>query len=322
VITILVQHDGVTEQATEVDPAWIRPDSSAMMWIDLHAPTDDETRSVLRDLFHFHEFSIEDALSKVQYPKIEPYDNYLYLVLHGVDFKAAQHQFATHDVDFFVGRNYLVTVHDGKTRSIAALHETCRRNERILAEGPIALVHRIVDAMVDHYRPEVEKLEDKLDRLERDVFERPHVNFVRAILGIKRDISSLRRIALPQRDIVGRLARREFDVITTDLAYRFRDVYDHLVRITEEALIFQDRITGILEAHLSTVSNRLNQVMKVLTVLSTIFMPMTVLTGMWGMNVPLASFPGGEHVQFWWILGIMIGLTVVMLWFFRRKRWI
>jgi magnesium transporter len=321
-ITVIVQQQGVTRQVDHLDPALLRPESQAMVWVDLQEPTEAESSAILRDAFHFNEFSIEDALAKVQYPKIESYEAYLYLVLHGIDFKAAQHQFATHDVDFFVGPNYLVSVHDGKTRTISDLTESCRKNDRILAEGPVALLHRIVDGMVDNYRPEVEKLEDKLDALERRVFENPHVNFVRTILEIKRDISSLRRVSLPQRDIVGRLARREFEMISDELAYRFRDVHDHLVRITDEALIFQDRITGILEAHLSTVSNRLNQVMKVLTVLSTIFMPMTVLTGMWGMNVPLPSFPGGEHAQFWWILGIMITLTFSMLAFFRVKRWI
>ena len=106
------------------------------------------------------------------------------------------------------------------------------------------------------------------------------------------------------------------------MSFRFRDVYDHLVRIADDALIFQDRITGILDAHLSNVSNRLNEVMKVLTVVSTIFMPLTLLTGVYGMNVPLPHFPGGDAAQFWWLFGIMVVVVAVMLAFFRRKRWI
>ena len=119
-----------------------------------------------------------------------------------------------------------------------------------------------------------------------------------------------------------RLARREFPLISEQLAYGFRDVHDHLVRLSDEAMFFQDRITSILDAHLSSVSNQLNQVMKVLTVLSTIFMPLTLLTGMWGMNVPLPHLPGGEGAQFWWLAGGMVALTVAMLAFFRAKRWI
>jgi magnesium transporter len=129
-------------------------------------------------------------------------------------------------------------------------------------------------------------------------------------------------VVIPQRDVVGRLARREFPQISNEMAYRFRDVYDHLVRYADEATMFQDRVTGILEVYLSAISNRLNQVMKVLTVVSTIVLPMTVLTGLWGINVPLPRFLGDDGVQFWWLVGIMAGITVAMLAIFRRKRWI
>ena len=145
---------------------------------------------------------------------------------------------------------------------------------------------------------------------------------MRDILALKRDLASLRRVLIPQRDAVGRLARREFPAINDELTYRFRDVYDQLVRLSDEATLLQDRVTGILEAHLSTISNRLNQVMKVLTVMSTIFLPLTVLTGMWGMNVPLPDFPGGEATQFWWVVGVMVVISAVMLAVFRRNGWL
>ena len=117
----------------------------------------------------------------------------------------------------------------------------------------------------------------------------------------------------PQCDVIARLARRDFVDISTEMSFRFRDIYDHLVRIADDALIFQDRITGMLDAHLSNTSNRLNEVMKVLTVVSTIFMPLTLLTGAFGMNVPLPRFPGSDAAQFWWITAISIAVTVVML---------
>ena len=175
------------------------------------------------------------------------------------------------------------------------MRELCLRNDRILGEGPAALLHRIVDSMVDNYRPEVDTLEDRIDELEDRIFESPDRDTVRQILELKREIASLRRVLIPQRDVVGRLARREFALVDIEIAYRFRDVHDHLVRLTDETMMFQDRITSILEAHVSHVSNRLNEVMKVLTVVSTIFMPLTVLTGMFGMNVALPRFPGGER---------------------------
>ncbi len=292
-----------------------------MAWVDLIAPTPEEAR-LLADVFHFHPLSVEDALSAIHHPKIETYDAYLYLILHGIDFRVEEHWFATRDVDFFLGRNYLVTVHDGHSRSIAALKVTCDRHDRVLGEGPVALMHRIVDSMVDNYRPEIEALEKQMNKLEDEAILGAREDLVRDILDLKRDLSSLRRVLVPQRDALGRLARREFTMITDEMAYRFRDVYDNLVRLSDEAALLADRVTGMLEAYLSSISNRLNQVMKVLTVMSTIFLPLTVLSGMWGMNVPLPAFPGGPDAQFWWIAGCMAVVIVVMLAFFRRHRWI
>jgi magnesium transporter len=304
-----------------VDPAWLDPAGGVTLWVDFSKPTPDETQ-LLADVFHFHELSIEDAVSEIHHPKIEAYPDYLYLILHGIDFRAREHCFRTLDVDFFLGSNYLVTVHPGVSRSIERMADVCRRNERVLAEGPAALMHRIVDVMVDNYRPEVDKLGERLDQIEKEVFQRPNPSLARRIIDFKRDVSSLRRVVLPQRDAVGRLARREFPLISEQLSYRFRDVYDHLVRLAEESVFFQDRVSSLLDAHLSTVSNQLNSVMKVLTVIATIFMPLTVLTGLYGMNVPLPRLPGGPEAQFWWIALVMLGVAAVMLWFFRSRKWI
>jgi magnesium transporter len=176
--------------------------------------------------------------------------------------------------------------------------------------------------MVDDYRPEVEQLEDSLAGLENEVFEKSAPDLIRRILEKKRDVASLRRVVIPQRDIVGRLARREFVDVSSDMALAFRDVYDHLVRFADEAFLFQDRITGLLEAHLSNVNTRLNEIVKVLTVLTTIFMPLTVLTGLWGMNVPLPRFPWGDVAQFWWVVGVMAVSAVSMLALFRFRGWL
>jgi len=321
VITIFVHRNGVTEQAASIDRAWLDPGSGSYVWVDLAAPSIPESL-ILSDTFKFHPLSVEDAMAPVEYPKAEPYNGYLYVILHGIDFRAAEHGFATHDVDFFLGPNYLVTVHDGMSRSIVELRDHCPRNTKILGEGPVALFHRIVDSMVEHYRPEVEKLEERLNELEKEVFENPRPELVRDILDEKRAVSSLRRVIIPQRDVVGRLARRDFAEISVEMSFRFRDVYDHIVRIADDGMIFQDRITGILDAHLSNVSNRLNEVMKVLTVVSVIFMPGTLLAGLWGMNVPLPHLPGGDGAQFWWVLGMSAIVIVGLLAWFRRSRWI
>jgi len=322
-ITVLVRRQGVTTRADAVDPAWLEPDADTMLWVDLEIDgPNDAARQVLTETFRFHELAIDDALVEIHHPKVETYDGMLYLILHGIAPGAGDIGFVTHDIDFFVGGTYLVTVHHEPSRSIEAERDACARHTTLLDEGPMSLVHRIVDRLVDHYNPEVDRLEERLENLEQTVFERPDENPLKEMLGLKSDVASLRRVALPQRDAVGRLARREFAQISDQLSYRFRDVYDHLVRLTDEAIFLQDRVTGLLDAHLSNQSNRLNRVMKVLTVIATIFMPLTVMTGMFGMNVALPVMPGGPAAQFWWIGGLMLGVSAVMLWVFRRMKWL
>jgi magnesium transporter len=312
---------GSTQCVETVDPAWLLPGSNALVWVDLDQPTAEEARA-LSDLFHFHELSIEDALSEIHHPKVESYGDYLYVILHGIDFKAREHAFRTRDVDFFLGERYLVTVHPGVSRSIGKIGDLCSRNARVLGEGPAALMHRIIDTMVDNYLPEVDQLHSRLDKLEKEVFNRSDASLAKRILDFKRDVASLRRIVLPQRDVVGRLARREFPIISESLSFRFRDVYDHLVRLSDEAFALQDRIASLLDAHLASVSNQLNTIMKRLTLISTIFLPLTVLTGLYGMNLTLPHLPGGDGAQFWWVLGMMGAIAFGMLYLFNWRRWI
>ena len=307
-----------------LDPAVLDPALGAKVWVDLAGPTEAEL-SVLTDVFHFHPLAVEDAIAAVHHPKIENYDNYLYLILHGIDYQRSRDEesFITHDTDFFLGLNYLVTVHDGQTRSISGIQEVCGRSDHVLGEGPAALMHRIIDRMVDNYRPEIDQLEKWLDELEIEVFEVPRKETLREILSVKHDVTALRRIATPQRDAIGRLARREFPNISEELAYRFRDVYDNLVRIADEALIFQDRITSLLDAHYSNVSNRLNEIMRVLTVLTVIVAPLTLVAGIYGMNMHLPGVQTENDPRpFWWLMGGMAATVVVMLAFFKKRNWL
>lgn len=320
-IRYLVHQDGAVREASQFDPGWLAPDSHVVIWADVQEPTEADAE-VLRAGFGFHELAIEDALQTMHHPKVESYQDYLYLVLHGIDFSADDHVFSTHDTDFFVGPRFLVTVHDGRRRSIRHVGDLCTRSGHIMADGSVALLHRIVDTMVDHYRPEVDDLEDRIDALENLVIEAPGGTRTGEILALKRDVASLRRIVIPQRDVVSRLARREFDLVNQEMAYRFRDVYDQFVRMSDDAMIFQDRMTGILDAHLSSVSNQLAQVSKVLAMIATLFGPLTVITGLFGMNVDLPAMPGGSGAQFWWVLGVMGSASGLMFVLFRRSGWL
>lgn len=320
-IRYFVHRGGRTEKADRLDPAWLLPESGVVVWADIPEPTDEDA-AVLRDVFGLHELPVEAAVQRETNPKVESYGRYLYIVLHGINFQAAEHTFETHETDFFLAPHFLVTIHDGQRRSIAHISELCVRADHILAEGPVALLHRIVDTMVDHYRPEVDELEARLDEIEKEVIEDPSQALTGDILAVKRDITTLRRIVIPQRDVVGRLARREFDLIGQEMAYRFRDVYDQFVRMADDSIVFQDRVTGILDAFLASVSNRLANVSRSLAVIAALFGPMTVITGLFGMNVPLPSLVGSPEYQFWEIVGIMgLSSAVLFVWFKKSGWW-
>lgn len=321
-IRVYLHANGTTSQADHVEPAWLAPGGGVLLWVDMLNPSPDEGTHILKDVFHFHELAVEDAISELEYPKVESYGDYLYVILHRIDFQAPEHCFKTHDVDFFLAPHYLVTIHSGDSRSIEQIAKVCERNSMALGEGPAALMHRIVDSMVDNYRPEVEELNERLDALEERVFDSGAANLAKDILDFKRDVASLRRVVQPQRDVVGRLARREFPIIDEQVSYRFRDVYDHLVRLADESMVFQDRITSLLDANLAIVSNQLNTIMKILTIIATVFMPLTFITGLYGMNVDLPHFGLSGITMFWVLMGLMAGIVAVMLVYFRRRGWI
>ena len=327
-IRYFVHRGGRTELVDRLDPAWLSPahtapggaDTGVTVWADVAEPTDADG-AVLRDVFGLHEIPVEAALQRETHPKVESYGKYLYIVLHGINFQAAEHNFETHETDFFLGSNFLVTIHDGQRRSIQKIGELCAKADYALGEGAAGLLHRIVDTMVDHYRPEVDELEARLDEIEKRVIQQPTDSLTGEILDIKRDITNLRRIVIPQRDVVGRLARREFDLIGQEVAYRFRDVYDQFVRMADDAIVFQDRVTAIFDAHLATVSNRLANVSKVLAVIAALFGPLTVITGLFGMNVPLPTLLGSPQYQFWEIIGMMIVSSAILFAWFKKSGW-
>ena len=320
-IAYYVHRNGTTEQLDEIDPAWLKLGSGIKVWADVKETTAADA-AVLRDWFGLHPLAVEDAMQESHAPKIEPFQNLLYVVLHGINFRPEADCFETYDTDFFITREFLVTVHDGKRRSIPQVGRLCVDNQWVLAEGTVALRHRIIDRMVDHYRPEVDELEERLDTVENAVIETPSHELTREILAIKRDITSMRRIVLPQRDVVGRLSRREFDIIDQEMSYRFRDVFDQLVRMSDEAMIFQDRVTGILDAHLASISNQLALSSQRLAAVATIFGTLTVITGVYGMNVRFPGVDDGSAMPFWAILAFMAAVTTGFVILFKRIGWL
>ncbi len=294
-------------------------DKRNWVWLDLEAATPQEAESLSRD-FHFHPLAVEDCISETLLPKIDDYGDYIFLVLHGSR-PITDRTFATAEMNFFLGPRYLVSYHDEPSRSISRAKERCLRTGPSITRGVDFLLHEILDGMVDNYFPVLDQFDSMIDRIEEEVFARPDRETLNKIFSLKKEIMHLRRVASPQREILNRLSRDPFPVISAKAAVYFRDVYDHLARITDLAESYRDMVTSALEAYLSVVSNRLNEIMKLLTVFTATLMPLTVITGIYGMN--FVNIPE-LHTQYGYfiILAVMAMVSIGMLLFFRKKKWL
>ena len=293
----------------------------ALHWIDLEDPTVSES-TLLEDPFRFHPLAIEDCLSEVHHPKLDDYEEYLFFIVHGIRFDAPNDAFITRELDIFLGKNYLITHHSGPMRSITWARDQCGKNLLpSLVRGVDFLAHQVLDQMFEHYFPNLDAIEDKIQLVQVEVFENPTRESLDRIFGLKRDVMALRRICTPQREIVHRLSRGEFRVISPKAAIYFRDIYDNLYRIVDASYQYQDMVQGTLDAYLSAVSNRLNETMKRLTVIGAIFALLTVITGVYGMNfehMPELKWRFGYPMI--WIVMVLASLGLVR--WFKAKQWL
>jgi magnesium transporter len=311
--------NGKIEQPAEFDAALLTDDT--LHWIDLEDPTVKEA-TILEDPFHFHPLAIEDCLAEVHHPKVDDYESYVFVIVHGIRFDAPTDQFITRELDIFLGKNYLITHHKGPMRSIGTLRELCSKNlVSSFPKGVDFLIHQILDQLFEHYFPNLDAIEDKVQLVQVEVFEDPTRETLDRIFALKKDVLQLRRICAPQREIVNRLARGEFKVVSARAAVYFRDIYDNLYRIVEASFSYQDIVQSLLDAYLSAVSNRLNETMKRLTVIGAIMAALTVITGVYGMNF---EFMPELHWKFGYafVWGMMFLVTGGLYYWFRKKDWI
>jgi magnesium transporter len=244
-LTIFVLRQGRCDEVTSIDRVWLNPAAGAVVWVDLEAPSIPESL-ILSDTFAFHPLAVEDAMSSDQPAKVEAYDGYFFAVLRGADA----------EVDFFVGPTFLVTVHQRASGAVAEFVDNARHSPKPLAEGSVALFHRLVDAMVDRYGDAIDRLAGRASGIEKQLFEKASPSLVRDVLDLKRDVFEVGRGAAAERRIAERLARREFVDIGTEMAFRFRDVHDHLVRVTGDADALADRTAGLLTASVGLAGAR------------------------------------------------------------------
>jgi magnesium transporter len=299
-------------------------DDEGMLWLDLTIRSDADA-ALLRDVFSFHELTIEDCISaRVDPARIDDYQDYLFIIVQALSEYDSERELEPVEVDFYLGRNYVVSCHQEPILAIDEFRERCRRDERLLQQSPDWVLHGLIDAIVDEYLPIVDAVDDTIDKLEEQILERPDTHLMRQIMLAKRNALRIRRATIPQREIMNRLSRGEFArFISDEEAIYFRDVYDHLTRIDYLIEAVRDLADGALNTYLSVISNRLNEIMKVLTAAAAIFLPLTLISGIYGMNFEHNQFPGfDESWGFAAAVGSMVALAVGLLVFSRWRGWI
>jgi magnesium transporter len=316
--------DGVLEQ--DISPLRLREiveTGEGELWVDIDS-TNMHQHALLEKVFGFHPLAVEDTLSPGTRVKLEEYERYIFVVVSGIRFDQATSDpfdLETFELYFFLGRNFLVTSHAVTSPSCDGTRERLLRNPDLLGRGAEMTMHAIIDQAVDAYFPVLESLNDLVDRLEEQLFEEFDEALIQEIFKAKRTAYAFRRHVGPLREVLNVLTNRPSTYIRAETQLYYRDVYDHTIRIMESVDTTRDLLAGVLETYLSQTSNRMNRVMKQLSIVATLALPLIVVGGIYGMNfsrMPLTHHPLG----FYMALGTMLLVTVAMLWWLRNNKWL
>jgi magnesium transporter len=298
-------------------------DAGGLLWVNLASEPPEVCEPILRETFGFHPLAVDDALEESHVPKVDDWGQYLYLVLHAVVLNAGDVD--TVELDLFLGKNYVVTHQTQPLAAVDRVWAAYQRDERQLARGAGRLLYSLADELVTDYMPVVEGIDDVIDQIEDRIFDNPRPQMLEQIFTLKRVLLRLRRIITPQREVLNKLARGDYGLIAAKDRVFFRDVYDHLFRLYDVSESLRDLVGGALETYLSVVNNRMNDVMKTLTVITTLFMPLSFVVGFFGMNF----FQPATALDVWtdrWAFGLtifgLIFVPVVMYVGMRRRAWL
>jgi magnesium transporter len=298
-------------------------EKGSQVWVDMQGESNSECERILAQVFHFHPLAIEDALRDTHLPKLDDYASYLYLVFHTVALGDEPMEIKTEEVDVFLGANFLVTIHEDERRSINRCWNAEHHIEVGLARGPAMLLYELLDSQIDSYIPLIDAFEAQLEKLGDDIF---HSNteerdLLDRLLTAKSTALRLQRILTPQRELLGRLSAGDYKVVPAHVRMYYRDVYDHLARLANLSESMRDLASSTIETHLALVNNRMNEVMKVLTMVSTIFIPLSFIAGVYGMN-----FHYMPELELWWfyplVWAVFITIALIMLIIFRKRKWL
>lgn len=299
-------------------------DAQVTLWLDLDHPTEDEAR-VLSEVFAFHPLAVEDALQDYGHPKIDTFKDHVFMIVHGVDFTKLDLKksldVSTVELDIFFGERFLVTHHaDSAVKSIRQLHEAMKEPSH-RAWTPVRLLHYLLDHLVDNFLPVMDQIGARLETLEDKIIHNPTPELLEDVLEAKKSIQRIRRMTAHQRLILESLARGHLELIPRESLAFFRDIYDHFVRIADLAEAQREGAQSAVEAYLSMSANKTNEIMKVLTQISTVMLPLTFIAGIYGMNfehMPELKWPLGYPFA----VGLMILTAVGLLVWFRRRHWL
>ncbi len=307
------------------DFAALIADPQNLLWVDFQEHSDAEAEAILSGIFNFHPLAIDDALQETHVPKVDDWGKFLYIVLHSVVFNLNDNEhIETQELDIFLGPNYIVTHHDPPILAVEKVWSYIQRDDRHLKYGVDHLLYRLSDELVASYMPAVEALDDLIDTLEDEVFDQPSPTTLAMIFSAKRAILHLRRIIGPQREVMNKLARDDYRVIDLKARVYFRDVYDHLVRLHDITELIRDLVGGTLDSYLSVINNRMNEIMKTLTLITTLFMPLSFVTSFFGMNFFIPNAPVTSWVArpvFFVALLLLVFMPVGMYFWVRRRGW-
>lgn len=296
-----------------------------LLWVDFENSPTGEDGPILLEIFKFHPLAVDDALKQSHVPRVDDWDTYLFIVLHAVSFhEGSDDIIETKELDIFLGPNYIVTHHDKKIEAVDQVFDIASKQERLLKGGPDHLLYRLVDEVVATFMPVVEDIDSAIDVVENEIFNHPTSRTLESIFRFKRAALHLRRIIGPEREVLNRLARDDYAVIDPDDQIYFRDVYDHLVRLYDIIDNIRDLISGTLDTYLSVINNRMNDIMKTLTVITTLFMPISFVVGFFGMNFFVPEVPLSEWVEkpvFYLTLAVLMGLPIGMFIWMRQRKW-
>ena len=298
----------------------VRADKGLMLWVDLDTPTDEEIKTILDGVFQFHPLEIEDCATPSSLPKIEDYDDHLFLVTHAVDFTRTD-KFNTTELDLFLGKDYLVTFHRMPLRSVQTALDRCAKATGVIARGPDRLAHSVLDLQADNYKPVIDELRAELEEIEEQVLTKGDESLISKLLHVRGDINRLRQIVRPQRDVVSRLAHGDNRHVRAIMLPYFRDLRDELLRIDETASTYADQLLISFDLYLSKSDFQANEGIKALTALTAITLPATIIGTWYGMNFEhmpeLKSLYGYPAA-----LVATVVLTATMWWWCKKRRWI